>query len=250
MKDGAPPPSIDWCLFLDVDGTLLEISDTPASVFVDAQLKELLLQVSARLNGALALVSGRSIGVMDALFAPILFPAAGLHGVERRPASGVIQGANYADTHLDAARKTLAKFVAAHPGTLFEDKGRAIAVHFRLAPEFERDARRAVASAAGSLGADYHVQEGKMVLEIKPRGSTKATAAVEFMREPPFAGRTPVFVGDDLTDESGFRAVETLGGVSIAVGGRVEAEWRLPNPQAVRRWLETIAAFDGPRSGT
>ena len=244
MNELGPIPSHQWCLFLDVDGTLLDIGDTPTGVFVDDGLKELLLQVAKRLHGALALVTGRSIDVLDQLFRPIKFPAAGLHGVERRAASGDIRGANYPDAHLDSARAGLAAFVATHPGTLLEDKGRAIAVHFRLAPAYENDARRAADAAAESLGAVYHVQEGKMVFELKPRGFTKATAAREFMGEPPFAGRVPVFVGDDLTDEAGFRAVEALGGISIAVGDRVEAQWRLQNPAQVRRWLESIAALD------
>ncbi len=124
-----------------------------------------------------------------------------------------------------------------HPGTLLEDKGRAIAVHFRLAPAFESDARRAVDAAAGPLGADYHVQEGKMVFEIKPRGFTKATAAEEFMREPPFAGRTPVFVGDDLTDEAGFRAVEALGGISDRRRRSDHRTVALGEPGGGARWL-------------
>jgi trehalose 6-phosphate phosphatase len=244
MNDLAPAPSHEWCLFLDVDGTLLEISDTPSGVFVDAGLKELLLRVAKRLDGAVALVSGRSIGVLDQLFPQMEFPAAGLHGVERRSASGAMRGANYSDTHLNAARAQLAAFVEMHPGTLLEDKGRSIAVHFRLAPAFESHARRAADAAAGSLGTDYHVQEGKMVFELKPRGYNKGTAAEEFMQEPPFAGRIPVFVGDDLTDEVGFRVVEALGGISVAVGGRVGAQWRLRDPAAVRRWLESIASLD------
>jgi len=244
MNERVPAPSHDWCLFLDVDGTLLDISDTPSAVVVDPALKELLLRVSRRLQGALALVSGRSIDVLDELFEPVKFPAAGLHGVERRSTTGALRGANYPDVRLDSARTLLAEFVDSHPGTLLEDKGRAIAVHFRLAPAFEADARRAADVAARPLGADYHVQEGKMVFEIKPRGFTKATAAAEFMREPPFAGRIPVFVGDDLTDEAGFRAVEALGGISVAVGNRVEAQWRLQSPTAVRLWLESIGSLD------
>lgn len=243
MNDRAPAPSADWCLFIDVDGTLLEISDTPSDVHVDDRLKALLMRVSGRLHGALALVSGRSIASIDALFAPIKFPAAGLHGVERRTASGEIQGTDYSDPRLDHARTVFALFVASHPGTLLEDKGRSLAVHFRLAPDAEERARRTVEGEAEPLGAAFHVQEGKMVLELKPRGFSKGTAVAEFMREAPFANRTPVFAGDDLTDEAGMRAAETLGGISIAVGGRIVGQWCLPNPAAVRRWLETIDAL-------
>ncbi len=117
---------------------------------------------------------------------PLVFPAAGLHGVERRLATGERRGQSYRDTALAGARASLALFVEAHPGTLLEDKGRALAVHFRLAPEFETSARQAVAAAARALAPGYHVQEGKMVLEIKPLGFTKATAIEEFMQEAPF----------------------------------------------------------------
>jgi trehalose 6-phosphate phosphatase len=236
-----PAASLDWCLFLDVDGTLLELTDTPSATVADQELKTLLAEVAERLGGAVALVSGRSIAYLDALFAPLRLPAAGLHGVERRKASGAVQGASYVDAQLNAARTALASFVEAHPGTLLEDKDRSLAVHFRLAPEQEAAVRQTVAAVAKPMGTNYHIQEGNMVLEIKPYGFTKGTAVKEFMHEPPFSGRTPVFVGDDLTDEGGFRAVELFGGTSIAVGDRVRGHCRVDNPIAVRRWLETIA---------
>ena len=166
--------------------------------------------MAERLGGAVALVSGRSIAYLDALFAPLQLPTAGLHGVERRKASGAIQGASYVDAQLNAARTALASFVAAHPGTLLEDKDRSLAVHYRMAPAAEAAVRQAVAAVAKPMGTNYHIQEGNMVLEIKPYGFTKGTAVKEFMHEPPFSGRVPVFVGDDLTDEGGFRAVEAI----------------------------------------
>jgi trehalose 6-phosphate phosphatase len=242
-QSAVPTPSLDWCLFLDVDGTLLEFTDTPSATVVDRELKTLLGEVAERLGGAVALVSGRSIAYLDALFTPLQLPAAGLHGVERRKASGAIQGASYVDAQLNAARAALALFVQAHRGTLLEDKDRSLAVHFRMAPELEAAVRQTVAAIAKPMGTNYHIQEGNMVLEIKPYGFTKGTAVKEFMQEPPFSGRTPVFVGDDLTDEGGFRAVEVFGGTSIAVGDRIRGQWRVENPGAVRRWLETIAAL-------
>jgi trehalose 6-phosphate phosphatase len=243
MRTTAPVPSLEWCLFLDVDGTLLELVETPLAVIVDEALKTLLIKVAARLGGALALVSGRSIRYMDELFAPLRLPSAGLHGIERRKASGDIQGQMFVDARLRGARASLMAFVESHPGTLLEDKGRTLAVHFRMAPEFEQAARKAAAAAVRPMKPDYYVQEGKMVLEIVPRGFTKATAVEEFMREAPFSGRIPVFVGDDLTDQAGFRVVEARGGISIAVGNRIQGEWRLENPSAVRRWLASIAAL-------
>jgi trehalose 6-phosphate phosphatase len=248
MKDPAlPAASLDWCLFLDVDGTLLELTETPTATVADPPLKALLAEVAERLGGAVALVSGRSIAYLDRLFAPLQLPAAGLHGVERRKASGAIQGASYVDGQLNAARTALASFVAAHPGTLLEDKDRSLAVHYRMAPAAEAAVRQTVAAVAKPMGTNYHIQEGNMVLEIKPYGFTKGTAVKEFMHEPPFSGRTPVFVGDDLTDEGGFRAVELFGGTSIAVGDRVRGHWRADSPSEVRRWLESIAALTDSR---
>jgi trehalose 6-phosphate phosphatase len=242
MQTAVPAPSREWCLFLDIDGTLLELAETPAAVVVDRELKELLVRLAQTLDGAVALVSGRSIDVVDRLFAPLRLPTAGLHGLERRTASGERRNAQGIDAHLDGARASLAAFVGAHPGTLLEDKGCALAVHFRMAPRFAQIARRAVDDAARSVSG-YHVQEGKMVLEIKPGGITKATAVEAFMCEPPFRGRRPVFVGDDLTDHDGLRCVERMGGISIAVGDRIEAQWHLEGPAEVRRWLGSVAAL-------
>jgi trehalose 6-phosphate phosphatase len=243
MRSQAPAASRDFSLFLDVDGTLVELQETPAEVVVGQPLKTLLTQVSQRLQGAVALVSGRSIETLDALFEPLVFPAAGLHGVERRSASGARRGASYVDPALATARLALRAFVESHPGALLEDKGRALALHYRLAPGCEISARQAVSALVRPLAPAFHVQEGKMVLEIKPHEFTKATAIQEFLREAPFVGRTPVVVGDDLTDQAGFRLVETLGGISMAVGHRVQGQWRFDNPAAVRHWLAAIAAL-------
>jgi len=250
MTTSTPPaPSLDWCLFLDVDGTLIELTDTPFDSRVGDDLKALLNDVSERLNGAVALVSGRSIETLDALFAPARLPSAGLHGIERRRASGSMQGAGFKDSQLDRARAALGDIVRSRPGTLLEDKGRTIAVHFRLAPQFELELRDAVTAVAAATGAHYQVQDGSMVLEIKPRGFDKGAAVKAFLQEAPFSGRTPVYVGDDLTDVDGFRMVETHGGFSIAVGDRVRGEYRLDDPGAVREWLTGIAALVDSRRG-
>jgi len=227
-------------LFLDVDGTLIELADTPLATYANDDLKRLLARVAERLHGALALVSGRSIEYLDALFAPLNLPIAGLHGVERRSAAGVLERSGIDPAHLDHARASLSALVAAHPGTLLEDKGRTIAVHFRLAPHAEAVIRQSVTGIVGSLGAGYHAQDGNMMIEIKPRGFSKGDAIGAFMREPPFAGRLPVFVGDDLTDLDGFAVVESHGGVSIGVGDRVKGQYQLEDPAAVRAWLARI----------
>ena len=243
MKQTPPPPALDWCLFLDVDGTLVELTDTPSQTVADPQIKSLLHEVSERLGGALALVSGRKIETLDQLFAPLKLPAAGLHGVERRKSGGEIQGASFVDSQLDRARSAMKTLVEAHPGTLFEDKDRTIAVHFRMAPQFAEIMRQSVIDIAKPLGTNYHIQSGKMLFEIKPRGFSKATAIKAFMQESPFSGRRPVFIGDDLTDQDGFAIVEAQGGISIGVGDRVQGQFYLEDVAAVRSWLAGIAAL-------
>jgi trehalose 6-phosphate phosphatase len=238
-----PSPSLDWCLFLDVDGTLIEFTDSPFETRADAGLKTLLSDVAERLGGAVALVSGRSIEYLDALFAPLHLPAAGLHGIERRKASGLMQGASFVDSQLNPARSALQALAHDNPGTLIEDKGRTIVVHFRMAPAAESAAVETVRGIAAQLGSNYHIQGGNMMLEIKPSGFSKASAVKAFMREPPFSGRKPVFIGDDLTDRDGFKVVEEQGGISIAVGDRVRGQFRIENTVAVRNWLKDIAAL-------
>src|ERR1700679_3782110 len=243
MKPAPPPPALDWCLFLDVDGTLVELTDTPSQTEADAEIKSLLREVAERLGGAVALVSGRVVATLDALFAPLKLPAAGLHGVERRKADGTIQGANFVDSQLDGARAAIKALVASHPGTLFEDKDRTVAVHFRMAPQSEQIVRESIVDLGKLLSNNYHIQAGKMLFEIKPRGFSKATAIQAFMKESPFNGRRPVFVGDDLTDQDGFAMVEAHGGISVGVGDSVQAQFYLPDVAAVRMWLRQIAAL-------
>jgi trehalose 6-phosphate phosphatase len=243
MTQTAPLPSLEWCLFLDVDGTLVELTDTPSQTDADLEIKTLINDVAERLGGAVAFVSGRTIQTLDKLFAPLRLPAAGLHGVERRKANGMMQGANFVDMQLNAARAAVKSLVDAHPGTSMEDKDRTIAVHFRMAPQFAESIRLAVIDIAKPLGSNYHIQGGKMLFEIKPRGFSKASAIKAFMLEPPFSGRLPVFVGDDLTDQDGFAIVEAQGGISIGVGEHVRGQYQLPDVSAVRRWLRDIAAL-------
>jgi trehalose 6-phosphate phosphatase len=241
MPSLPPVPSTDSCLFLDVDGTLIELSDTPFDTLASDELKTLLKTVFERLGGAVALVSGRSIEYLDALFSPLHLPAAGLHGVERRSSGDPVRGLNFSDPQLDAARTLLSDLVRAHPGTLLEDKGRTLGVHYRMAPQFEPMVREAVDGVVATLGGRFHVQAGDMMLEIKPGGFTKGHAIEAFLRESPFAGRKPVFAGDDLTDLDGFRAVESAGGYSIGVGERVHGTFQLANPTQVRAWLQRLA---------
>lgn len=207
-----------WAMFLDVDGTLVDIESHPDEVRATPQLRQALADAARALGGALALVSGRSIASVDRIFAPLCLPAAGLHGLERRDADGRVHyPAGYAE-RIAAARAELVDFVQSGPGLLLEDKGAALALHYRNAPDLASACVAHMERARRAAGADFHVQQGKMVLELKPSGQDKGTAIAAFMQEPPFSGRTPVFVGDDLTDEDGFRMVNSLGGLSIRVG--------------------------------
>jgi trehalose 6-phosphate phosphatase len=231
-----------WCLFLDVDGTLLDIASTPDAVEVDETLKALLLRTQRALEGAVALVSGRSIAALDQLFAPQRWPAAGLHGLERRDAAGSLHLVEVPrDTAFDAARSALEAVAQATPGVLLEDKVRSLALHYRAVPEREPELRRLIHAIADGLGDSYSVLEGKRVLELKPAGVTKADAIRAFLAEPPFVARRPIFVGDDVTDLDGFTAVEHAGGLSVAVGDRVRAQTRVASPREVRALLADLA---------
>jgi trehalose 6-phosphate phosphatase len=240
-----PPLSFDTCLFLDVDGTLVEFTDTPSQTVADPEIKSLLAAIASRLKGAVALVSGREIRTLDALFSPLKLPASGLHGVERRNAKGRIYGGDVTDHGLNAARGALSQLTRSYPGTLVEDKGRNVAVHFRLAPQFADAVRRTVFAIAAPLRDHYQLQEGTMTLEMMPKGFSKGSAVQAFMQESPFTGRRPVFIGDDLTDMDGFAAVEADGGMSIGVGPRVTGQYHLNNVAEVRRYLQGLAALDG-----
>ena len=237
----------EWALFLDLDGTLLEIAATPAAVHASARLRGTLSALAVRLDGALAIVSGRTIDTVDALLEPLRLPVAGIHGVMRRDGHGRIHGVAAEDTRLARARASLAAFAAARPGLVLEDKAMPLALHYRLAPELESAALAAVAGMLEQLGPQFEIQHGKMVLELKPRSADKGRAIEQYMREAPFAGRPPAFVGDDLTDERGFAVVNGMGGCSVKVGDADTcARWRLADVGQVLDWLESCA---GPDAG-
>ena len=225
-------------LFLDVDGTLIEFGPAPDDVVVDAATLKFLQDASDTLGGALALISGRSLAQLDALFGHARFPAAGLHGLERRDARGRLH-VHAAEPLPQSLVDELGEIAERHPGVLLEDKGRAVALHYRQAASLQEMLEREVhALARRHGGRDLQVQPGAYVLELKPSGITKAHAIEAFMQETPFSGRTPLFAGDDLTDLHGFGAVERLGGVSIAVGPRVSAMVAADTPSALRTLLE------------
>jgi trehalose 6-phosphate phosphatase len=231
-----------WALFLDVDGTLLEIAETPQSVQVPPTLRQLLVSLSLRLGGALALVSGRTLNDLDHLFAPLRFCAAGVHGWERREVTGCVRRPQLDPHSLDSARHQLRRFAERYPGLILEDKGHALAMHFRRVPYLSAEVSDAVMAACRRLGGAFAVQAGKCVFEIRPEGCTKGTAVRAFMQEPPFQNRLPIYIGDDLTDEDAFAIVNEVGGISIKVGelqGTL-AQHRLPGVRQVLRWLESV----------
>jgi len=233
-----PPFQPHWAFFLDIDGTLLEIAATPKAVHAARADCRLVAALYDKAGGALALVSGRSLAMIDELFSPLHLPAAGQHGVERRDGRGRVHQPSFSDDVLARAAEPIREFAQRHAGLVFEFKGHSMALHYRLAPRLASAAHAVVREAARTVGEGVEVQRGKMVAELKPTGHDKGRAIEAFMREKPFAGRVPVFLGDDLTDEHGFRIVDRMGGHAIKVGpGPTVAHWRVANPAAARRWL-------------
>jgi trehalose 6-phosphate phosphatase len=246
MDRELPPFRAQWAFFLDIDGTLLDIAPTPKAVHTAKADCKLVAALYDKAGGALALVSGRSLAMIDELFSPLRFPAAGQHGVERRDARGRVHRPSFSADVLSRAAETLRSFAERHAGLVFENKGYSMALHYRLAPHLAGAAHAVVREAARAVGEGVEVQRGKMVAELKPAGHDKGRAIEAFMREKPFAGRLPVFLGDDLTDEHGFRVVERLGGHAIKVGpGPSAARWRVAGPAAARAWLNEWLAHCG-----
>ena len=233
-----PPFSADWAFFLDIDGTLLDIEQRPEAVRVDPRELELVSALHRASGGAVALVSGRPLAGIDALFHPLKLPIAGQHGAERRDALGERHRYRFPVKVLQRAANPVRQFAATNQGIIFEDKGASVALHYRLAPQLAAAAEAVVREAAQSAGGALEVQGGKMVFELKPAGCDKGRAIEQFMGDAPFIGRTPVFLGDDVTDEYGFRVVNRLGGHSVKVGpGASAARWRLAGSAEARAWL-------------
>jgi len=226
-------------LFLDVDGTLLEIAATPDRVRVPSSLRNTLQITFEREEGAFALLSGRSLNDLDELFSPCVFPASGKHGLEVRVPSGAVIRPEFDSSVLDRARGWLGLLQKENRGLLLEDKVVALAMHCRLAPKLAPEIEMVMNEMAAELGEAFIVRPGKCVFELMPRGFDERTAIQLLMKEREFAGRTPVFVGDDPTDEVGFQAVNEMGGHSIRVGKLEEtaARYRFSTVSTVVAWL-------------
>jgi len=236
--DFPPTPCVDWGYFLDVDGTLIEIADTPDAARVDTALLDLITRLHRASGGAVALVSGRALSDLENRLGALRLPLAGQHGLERRDAAGRLWIHAAPAAAKFAIKEALAPILARHPGLLLEDKGLTLALHYRRVPHLASYAQRLMLRLTGAAGAGLEVQLGKRVAEVKPSGIDKGTAVTEYLAESPFRGRRPVFIGDDLNDERGFAEVNKQNGISIKVGkGASCAHFRLRDVAAVRRWL-------------
>lgn len=241
-----PPASADdWALFLDVDGCLLDFAATPDGVVVPSGLTETVAALAERLHGAVALVSGRTLSTLDRLFPALRqMPAAGLHGLELRRPGTVARVPPSTPAALQRVRVEAEAIAREWPGTWVEAKGPNLALHWRATPAASRTFQ-AFASAVLPRLPGYRVQGGDHVLEFRPDNDLDKGEAIRvLMVEPPFRGRLPVFVGDDLTDEHGFDVVNAQGGYSVLVGvrDRSAARYALPDPASVRAWLRAMAA--------
>lgn len=235
-------------LFLDFDGTLVDIAPEPGAVVVPCGLVPTLSALQQYLGGAVAVVSGRPIREIDQYLGPLRLPVAGVHGAERRAADGAV---DLLPTHpLDAVERAASILAARYPQLLVEHKDSSIAVHYRAAPELEQECLDAMQEAV-ERSPGLTLLRGKMVVEAKPGGATKGSAIEAFLREGPFAGRLPVFVGDDVTDEGGFAAVQRLGGLGVKVGEGPTVAWqRLPTPGALRLEFENAVAMKVARKAS
>ncbi|WP_029348825.1 trehalose-phosphatase [Bosea sp. 117] len=235
-------PRPDWALFLDIDGTLIEHADHPEGVFIPKDLPERLMAVQKALNGAVALVSGRTIDWMDEKLAPARLAAAGQHGSELRLAPDTPAVPIPMPKWRAPLEEALKVHLASWPGVFVEHKALSLAVHFRAVPEFGDAVMERVVELGRGLDPDVEFLKGRFVIEVREHGHDKGTAVDQFLKTAVFARRTPVFVGDDVTDEDGFRAARAAGGIAVAVGPRPtrQADHHFAGPVEVRSWLHRI----------
>lgn len=247
MTDGRalPAPQGNWALFLDFDGTLAELAPTPDAVTIDPELPQTLLSLMDSLGGAVALISGRPLGELDRLTG-LELPGAGVHGLELRERRGMVPHLPDESEAIHEIAAKLAPLIDGDDRLILEAKPGAIALHYRRAPEREAECRKAMMEALAATSG-LALIDGKMVLEVKPGHVNKGHAIEKLMSLPPFAGRIPVFAGDDRTDEDGFGVVNALKGVTIKVGeGETAATCRLASVEAFVAWLKAAAiSLDG-----
>jgi trehalose 6-phosphate phosphatase len=238
-------------ILLDIDGTLLDLAPTPREVWVPPGLAKTLNRLHERTAGALALVSGRSLNDIDLIFAPEQFPGVGGHGAEMRVSIDSESVASHAPPLDKELKRRLAAIAKLSPGILLEDKGYSLALHYRLAPHAEKAIYAAVSLIRADLpNAPIEVMPGKCVCEIKHSGFTKATGVLELMTHEPFKGRRPLFIGDDVTDESVFAIMPDLRGLAFSVGRRAKGvAGHFDEPSDVRQWLAHLLDDERPARG-
>ncbi|WP_026380007.1 trehalose-phosphatase [Afifella pfennigii] len=244
MGELGEPPLLDHerhALFLDFDGTLVGFADDPEGIELEPGTLQRLKALQTSQGGALALISGRALASIDRFLAPFTFPAAGVHGQELRFHPGESVEAAPPPAAIEVARERLGLEIGAHDPLRLEDKGAALVIHYRTAPhEEERALELAEAAIAGLDG--LRLVKGHAIAEIRPQNVHKGKAIERLMARSPFAERAPVFVGDDTTDEDGFRFVASRGGFGVKVGeGETAASYRLADVPAVHRWLQEAA---------
>ncbi|WP_445680605.1 trehalose-phosphatase [Radicibacter daui] len=243
---------MDDCLFLDFDGTLIDIAATPDAVIIPAGLPALLQTAHDLLGGALAIVSGRPLEQIDQLLAPFAGPAGGQHGLEwRRAAELPVESPEPDRAALATITGRMQQLAGLHPGLRVENKPHGAALHTRGAPGADPAAAEVAEALARKFAGSFELQAGKCVYELRQSGGDKGSTVRHMMAEPLFAGRRPVFIGDDLTDEAGFEAVLPFGGSGVIVGERrpTRATTSFPTPKELHRWLTDFISQVQPRPG-
>jgi len=236
-------PNIDnlerCSIFLDLDGTIIELVEHPDAVRVEASTLRLLEGLRNKSGSALAVISGREIAFIDQLLRPLVLPVAGVHGLQRRDAAGIVHLHETSD--MRPLTYELEEVIGDESGIIIEQKPGAVALHYRLRPDLEQRCCEIVEEVVGRR-PDLRLVHGKMVFEILQKGADKGSVIETFLSEPPFLGRKPIFAGDDVTDESGFWAVNALGGISIKVGAnKTEARYRARDVGELHDWLCKLA---------
>lgn len=233
-------PQSDWALFLDIDGTLIEHADHPEGVTIPLDMPERLTRLQKALNGAVALVSGRTIDWMDQRFSPAKLAASGQHGAEIRLSPDAPSVPIPLPKWRQPLEVELKEQLKAWPGVFIEHKPLSLAVHYRAVPQWATDIMDKVIEVGRLMSEDVEFLKGRCVIEIRQSGRNKGTAVEEFMKTALFKGRRPVFCGDDVTDEDGFRAAKAAGGLAVAIGQRPtdQADFRLSTPADMRDWLD------------
>ncbi len=231
-----------YALFLDFDGTLVAIADRPDDVRLDPETRVALADLNVLLKGALAIVTGREIAVVDRFLAPLRLSVAGVHGLMRRDARGRTWTSPFDAGLPEAIEKAVLPLLQKYPGLLVERKFGAVALHYRDHPELEQASIAALEDVVCDL-KETEIKRGKMVVELKAVGGNKGAAVADFLKEEPFAGRQAVFAGDDVTDEDAFVFVNARGGISIKVGpGATSAAYRTSGTAAFTEWLRQLPA--------